>query len=800
MISSIFFPGVYIRPDLEIPQTVSEWFFLVSVAGIIISLIFLIFSWRIRYKYTHLSDKQHNQHLLMADISRSFLTDTNTDTLITKTLQMIGDFMNISQMLFFKLKDDGVTLICHNEWINPKLGLPSRIDSVLPIKEPMMSIIKQLKPGNGKDSCLSSNDPVIKKAMKPYRVSFSNYITTPVFIKDEMIGAIDFSKLGAPLPWSDSEMSLATLFASTLSGVFEREAMGRRTSIVENSPIIIFYTDTDGKMAYANPAAATITGYSLAELYDGGFELIFDEEDLKFIKDVYIPNTVKMGMIKHEVTLTCKNGKKRLLEVTSFVLKDKIIAAICVDLTETHALEAEIIKAKESAEQASRAKGEFLSNMSHEMRTPMNAIIGMTTIAKKAEDINKKNDALNKVEESSRHLLGIINDILDMSKIEANKLELSEVQFDLKDLLQKAVSFVRLRMDEKRLKFFLNVEAKVPSRFIGDDQRLTQVLTNLLSNAAKFTPEDGEISVSIFLENKDNGRYKLRFEVKDNGIGISPEQQQKIFNAFEQAESGTSRKFGGTGLGLAISKQIIELMGGNIVIESEIGKGTKFIFSINLLKDTSEIHQYNYSENYTIDINNKFTGKKLLLVEDIEINREVLISLLDGTGLIIDTAENGKEAFDRITAADSVYDIVFMDVQMPVMDGIEATKRIREFETGSDNRNLLLNKGVEFAEQVSDSTSFTVGETGSDNRNMLLNKGVEFAEQVDGSTSFTNGETRSDNRNLRKQIPIIAMTANVFKEDVDKCLAAGMNDHLGKPLEINIVFEKLQKYLSERTL
>jgi len=734
----MLFAGVDIQPTITAQRNMNIWIIFAGIIGFIISVILFIISNIVTRKYAKLAERQLNQQKLMADISRSFLADINNDTLITKTLQMVGEFMNISQILFFRLKDDGVTLICRNEWINPKLGFNTRIGSCLPLREPILSIIENLTAGSGKDACLSSDDPVIRKAMLPYRANFKNYITTPVYIKGEMIGVIDFSRTESDHEWSASEISLATLFANTMSSVFEREAMVRRTSIVENSPIMIFYSDVEGNLAYANPAAATITGYTIAELYEGGFGLIVDLDDVYSEIKYHNQQALDKGMVKHEINLKCKDGQKRILSVTIFRLEDNMLAAICIDLTEIRELEAALTIAKENAEQASSAKSDFLSNMSHEMRTPMNAIIGMTTIAKRTADSERRMYALNKVEESSKHLLGIINDILDMSKIEANKLELSEVHIELRSLLQKAVSFERIHIDEKQLKLSMNVEENVPYFFIGDDQRLTQVLTNLLSNAAKFTPEDGEIVINVSQVGSDDDTCELRFEVSDSGIGISPEQQKKIFNVFEQAESGTTRKFGGTGLGLAISKRIIELMGGQISIDSELGKGSKFIFTVKLNSVSDDTHLrrlFDNTEDVFANLNNEFSGKKMLLAEDIEINREILMSLLEGTGLIIDTAENGRQALDKVTASPGKYDIIFMDMQMPEMDGLEASRHIREFEA------------------------------------------------------------KPENINNHRQIPIIAMTANVFKEDIDNCLAAGMNDHIGKPIELNIVFEKLKKFL-----
>ena len=388
--------------------------------------------------------------------------------------------------------------------------------------------------------------------------------------------------------------------------------------------------------------------------------------------------------------------------------------------------------ALEYALAASRAKSDFLSVMSHEMRTPMNAIIGMTTIAQNERDNKRKSYALSKVEKAAHHLLGIINDVLDMSKIEANKMELQYAEFDLRILLQKTTSLVGFRIDEKQHRFSMNLAENVPSFYNGDEQRLAQILINLLSNAAMYTPEGGEISLDIALVKKEEQICELRFEVADNGIGISPEQRERIFGMFERGDSSTNRKYGGTGLGLAISKRLIELMGGAISIESAPGKGSRFIFTVKLpyLEKIEGNVPNSDAASSSSTANIKFTGKRLLLAEDIEINREILIAQLEGTELLIDIAQNGKEALEKIKANPDSYDLVFMDMQMPEMDGIEATRAIRSLPA-----------------------------------------------------------------NASKRLPIIAMTANVFADDIEKCLRAGMNDHIGKPLDMHTVYEKLAKYL-----
>ena len=385
-------------------------------------------------------------------------------------------------------------------------------------------------------------------------------------------------------------------------------------------------------------------------------------------------------------------------------------------------------KALTQAISANRAKSDFLATMSHEMRTPMNAIIGMTAIAKKTDDTERKKYALDKVEEAAHHLLGVINAVLDMSKIEANKMELQPVEFELKRILQKVVTLVKFRMEEKMQRFNVSVNNDVPRYYIGDDQRLTQIITNLLTNAVIYTPQEGEISLHVSVLRQDDAVCELLFQVIDTGIGISPEHKERLFGMFEQADGSTSRKYGGTGLGLTISKKLVELMGGHISVESELGKGSTFTFMVKLQKVENLFN--NAHGNNTQEGENNFHGKKILFAEDIEINREIVISQLEGTRLEIDIAINGAEAVKMIKAEHTRYDLIFMDMRMPEMDGLQATRKIRALPS-------------------------------------------DYA----------------------KNIPIIAMTANVFIDDIEQCLTAGMNDHVGKPVDMAVIFEKLRKYL-----
>ncbi|MDR0441957.1 MAG: response regulator [Treponema sp.] len=402
-----------------------------------------------------------------------------------------------------------------------------------------------------------------------------------------------------------------------------------------------------------------------------------------------------------------------------------------------------VIREKKLAEYESRQKTDFLSRMSHEIRTPMNAIIGMTNIGKTAQEKERKDYCLDKIESASTHLLGIINNVLDMSKIEANKLELSYTNFSIENMLERVSGIVSHKIEEKKQHFTLSVNGNVPGAIKSDEQRLCQVIINLLGNAVKFTPGGGEISLFVRnLEEKDEKGNKdsqctLQFEIKDTGIGITEEQQQKLFKPFEQADGSISRKYGGTGLGLVISKQIIELMGGSIWIESKAGKGASFIFNIRAEISHPdrfhEVHILHEEDGDSISKLYDFRNKKILIAEDIDINREIIAALLEPTGIVIDFAEDGRRAYELFSANPAVYDVILMDLHMPEVDGYKATAMIRKLENPH-----------------------------------------------------------------AKTVPIIAMTADVFREDIEKCLEAGMNDHVGKPLDINEVKSKLVQYAHRR--
>jgi signal transduction histidine kinase/DNA-binding response OmpR family regulator len=522
-----------------------------------------------------------------------------------------------------------------------------------------------------------------------------------------------------------------------------------------------------------------------------------------------------------------------------------------------------LIKSREDAVAGSKAKSDFLSRMSHEIRTPMNAIIGMTTIAKRSGDALRMRYCLDKVEGASKQLLGLINDILDMSKIEADKFEIVPKEFNFEKIVQNAVNVIQVKLEEKHQQIVVDFDKMFERLVISDELRFSQVLLNLLSNANKFTPDDGRITVKIRQTVLDKEHVKLHGEVIDTGIGISPEQQARLFSSFEQADGTITRRFGGTGLGLALCKKILNLMGGDIWIQSELGKGAAFIFELDV--SLGGMIGGAKAQNVPLDT-------RILVIDDSDDVREYFSHILASFSIACDTEASGKAGIDSLRKAAQTgvpYNIVFLDWKLLGEDCVEVAKTIQgiagpgtalvlmsvadwtdiesNFQTVKINRFLSkpvlpstlydtivnVSDPIGISEQQADPVTDLAGKLSG--KTILVAEDIEINQEILASILEDTGvslefalngviavemfkkkqydlvlmdvqmpeldglgATRTVRRLGTKaavDIPIIAMTANAFNEDVEACLEAGMSGHLAKPIDVDELMEALGKWL-----
>ncbi|MDM8525682.1 ATP-binding protein [Desulfococcaceae bacterium HSG8] len=498
--------------------------------------------------------------------------------------------------------------------------------------------------------------------------------------------------------------------------------------ITDNTPAYIAYVNiSDMRYRFVNQKFETAFGLPREQIVGQHIRDIIGEAKYQFALP-YIEEAKAGRPASYENSFSLEIGTRwvKVNYVPEFENQGVVrgIVVMSYDITESKQTEMLLRQAKEAAEAANRAKSEFLANMSHEIRTPMNAIIGLTHLTLRTKLTSQQLDYLRKIHSSANTLLRLINDILDFSKIEAGKIDMEKQDFSLAAVLEQMSSVINAKSLEKGLAFSLNVSEAIPSNLKGDALRLVQVLINLGANAVKFTHR-GAVTVAVSLIEESDQEVTLRFIVQDTGIGMTPEQIAQLFQPFHQADASISRKYGGTGLGLAISRQLIEMMGGEIHVSSEPGKGASFYFTACFGRsepDETPVLIDSVSRSQASEL---LAGIHLLLVEDNEINLQVAYELLEQIGVRVSTAGNGMEALELM--ARRRFDGVLMDLQMPVMDGYSAARAIR-----SD---------------------------------------PNFAD-----------------------IPIIAMTANVMSSDRKKCIAAGMNDHIAKPVRPTNLYETLIRW------
>ncbi|MFQ5536856.1 MAG: ATP-binding protein, partial [Gemmatimonadota bacterium] len=481
-----------------------------------------------------------------------------------------------------------------------------------------------------------------------------------------------------------------------LSQVKRLEAEAQRFFTLTLDPLAIL--DMHGRFKRINPAFTTVFGYTLPDLEGIRFQDLVHPDDVEpmraVLKRLYRGEDVEY----FEVRMRVKSGAYRWMAWNGLPLPEEgLVYAAARDVTAAKEAERALMEAKRAAEDASRAKSEFVANMSHEIRTPLNGVIGMTRLALGAENLPEDvREYLEIVDASAHALLDIINDILDFSKIESEGMELEEVPFNLRETLRDTFKALAVQAAEKGLELIYDEAPDVPQRLRGDPVRLRQVLLNLVGNAIKFT-EQGEISVHVSVAERTRDGVVLCFRVRDTGIGISKEDQDKVFEAFKQADSSTTRVYGGTGLGLAISSQLASLMGGDLKVESASEEGSTFTFTAAFAISEEADEEEAVAETPLADLE-ALRGLRVLIVDDNATNRRILREMVRRWGMEVDGAETGPEALAALRQAQRAgapFRLVLSDVHMPQMSGLDLVREMRSDPTLRDVRVLLLSSGAQ---------------------------------------------------------------------------------------------------------
>lgn len=508
-----------------------------------------------------------------------------------------------------------------------------------------------------------------------------------------------------------------------------RRNEARYRLLAENVSDVITRVKMDGSSKYISPAIKQLLGWTLEEMSGQSTDYVYEEDRGQVL--AAIQKAVKTGKpTRLEHRAVHRDGRVIWVECTFKAVGNEEgevddVVVVIRDATQRKQLEADVIEAKERAEKAAAAKSEFLANMSHELRTPLTSVVGYAGLLKASSGLTQEQVLYaDRITAASEALLLVINDILDYSKLEAGAVELDKSPFYLAEHIEQTVGIIANQCEAKGLELKTEIDEGLPEVLSGDAGRLRQVTLNFLSNAVKFT-NSGSITLRVLGAESAEGHYLVRIEVADTGIGLSPEKADLVFGRFTQADASTTRTYGGTGLGLAISRHLVELMGGTIGYDSEPGKGATFWFEVPLDFDTALPVSVAVETEEAIAVQGR-----ILFVDDAPANRELVSIILHSLGLQVDTATNGVEAVAAVQR--QTYDLVLMDVHMPEMDGLAATREIRR------------------------------------------------AEEDAGSS---------------KRLPILALTANVQDDQIQRCRSAGMDGHLAKPVQVRDLAEAIRRWL-----
>jgi PAS domain S-box-containing protein len=713
----------------------------------------------------HLTDREeaeaklmhrYQQQKLTLELTRLFASTRGTDEVINGAIAGVGSFLDVCRVLVARINQD------QGLWEFPYVWqqdcVPKKSWAPLPLDPDMKLIAAFEKEGlpyliiddaSAQSEYVFRPDPALK-----------SFLSVPIYVNSNVnviagaaggtetpgetlwgIISLDLCEYGNCLfsrKWSENDIQLIGLFKNELSIAITRRmvqhTLDRVSAVVEATPCPVMFLDFEGITEYVNPAFVHDFGYSLREIQAQGLGLVLEKEELDMLRYEVLPAVLQApySFVLHPKR---KDGKPVVHQALAFTVTldsgEQGIGFTSSDITEIIAAKELAEKAREQAEFYSNAKSGFISRMSHEMRTPMNAIVGMTGLARNTEDKAEQLEYLAKIDSSARDLTGIINNMLDMVKFEDGSFELASMEeFDLPALLEDLAAKVQLSTGQKGLAFHAEWEG-VPQKIISDKYRITQVLFNLFSNAVKFTTAGSvEFSASVQPALAIPGGA-LCFEVRDTGPGIPKAQMERLWEAFEQGDNSITRQYGGVGLGLTVSKNIVEKMGGTIEAESELGKGSVFRCRIPVkLSQPGPSAEGSPPQKGGAARNGVFAGRRFLIVDDNDMNREILLAVLEETGAALDSAADGREAVEKWTLSGGGWDLFLMDLHMPVMDGFEAARRIR-----------------------------------------------------------ASALPRAD------RVPIIAVSADTGGEVLSRCLETGMNCHIGKPVDFEVLMENIRRFL-----